>query len=196
MRVEAVEKVGLILAIISGPREDRSALIVLETSVMARRDVIDVSRGGEIHEAPNLHSLVTADTGIGCCAGRIAVKKIVNDSFPKGVTGIDDFVGDVEKFGDVLGDADLTTSSFLPFFGCCDGFVLVFPYLEGNAVHLVALANEQCGCDGAVNSAAHTEEDGWASHWTGIVPGGVDKGLEVDRPSFASMGCQIMDILG
>ena len=78
-------------------------------------------------------------------SGRIVnyhMEKIVDDSFPKGVTGIDDFVGDVEKFGDVLGDADLTTSPFLPLFGCCDGFVLVFPDLEGNAVHLVPLANE------------------------------------------------------
>ena len=142
MRAEAVEKVGLILAIISGPREDRSALIILETSVVSRRHVSEVSRAGEIHESLNLHSLVTADTGIGCCAGGIAMEKIVDDSFPKGVTGIDDFVGDVEKFGDVLGDADLTTSPFLPLFGCCDGFVLVFPDLEGNAVHLVPLANE------------------------------------------------------
>jgi hypothetical protein len=71
------------------------------------------------------------------------VKKIVNHSFLKGVAGIDDFVRDVEKFGDMLGDADLAAASFLPLFGCCDGFVLVFPYLEGNAVHLVALVNEQ-----------------------------------------------------
>lgn len=143
MRVKAVEKVGLILTIIGGPRQDRSALIVLETCVMARRDVIDVACGGQIYEAPKFHSLVTANTGIGCCASRIAVKKIVNHSFLKGVTGIDDFVRDVEQFGDVFGDADLATASFLPFFGRCDGFVLVFPYLEGNAVHLVALANEQ-----------------------------------------------------
>lgn len=196
MWVEAVEKVGLILALISGSREDRGAVIVLETSVMSCCHVIEVSRGREIHKPPNLHSLVTADTGIGCRAGGIAVEKIVNDSFPKGVTGIDDFVGDVEKFGNVLGDTDLTTSPFLPFFRGRYGFVLVFPYLEGNAMHLVAMANEQYSCDGAINSAAHTEEDGWASHWTGIVPGGVDKGLEVYRPNFASVGCQIMNILG
>jgi len=143
VRVKAVEKVGLILAIIGGPRQDRNALMVLETSVMACRDVIDLACGGEIHEAPKLHSLVTADTGIGRGASRIAVKKIVNHSFLKGVAGIDDFVRDVEKFGDMLGDADLAAASFLPLFGCCYGFVLVFPYLEGNAMHLVALANEQ-----------------------------------------------------
>jgi hypothetical protein len=63
-------------------------------------------------------------------------------------------------------------------------------------VHLVALAHEQCGCDRAVNSTAHTEEDGWASHWTGIVPGGVGKGLEVYHASLASMGREIVHVLG
>ena len=85
---------------------------------MPCRDVRDVSRSCEIQESTNLHSLVTADTGIGCRAGGIAVKKIVNDSLPKGIAGIDDFVRDVENLGDVLGDADFTTSPFLPFFGC------------------------------------------------------------------------------
>ena len=72
----------------------------------------------------------------------------------------------------------------------------MFPYLKGNDVHLVTLANEQCSCDGAINSAAHTEKDGRACHEFGIVPGRVDKGLEVYLPSFGSMGCQIMNILG
>lgn len=189
MRIEAVEKVRLILAIITGPREHGSAVIVLEASVMSGCDVIEVACGCEIDESPNFHFLIATDTGIGCHAGGIAVEKIVNHPFPKDVAGVDDFVGDVEKFGDVLSDPDLTTPSVLPLLGSCYGFVFVFPYLEGNAVHLVTLANEQCGCDGAINSAAHTEKDGWACHEASIVPGGVDKGLEVYCPSFGSMGC-------
>ena len=118
MRIETVEKVGLILAVISGPREDGGAVIVLETSVMSCCDVIEVARGCEIHESQNLYSLVAADTGIGCHAAGIAVEKIVDHSFPKDVAGIDDLVGDVEKFGDVLSDADLTTTPVLPLFGC------------------------------------------------------------------------------
>jgi hypothetical protein len=59
-----------------------------------------------------------------------------------GLGGINDFVGDVEKVGDVLSDADLTTSSFLPFFGWGYRFILVLPYLQGDAVHLVSLADE------------------------------------------------------
>jgi hypothetical protein len=70
------------------------------------------------------------------------VEKIVNHSFSKCLTGINDFVGDVEKVGDVLSDADLTTSSFLPFFGWGYRFILVLPYLQGDAVHLVSLADE------------------------------------------------------
>src|SRR5512139_540665 len=103
MRVEAVEKVGLILAIISGPCENRGTVIRLETGVVSSRYIIEVSQGCMIHEPTNLHSLIAAYTRIGCRAGGIAVEKIVDDSFPKGVTGIDDFVRDIEKFGDVLG---------------------------------------------------------------------------------------------
>jgi len=40
----------------------------------------------------------------------------------------------------------------------------VFPYLKGNAVHVVALANQQCGSNGAINSAAHTEKNGRSGH--------------------------------
>jgi hypothetical protein len=118
VRAEAVEKISLVLAIISGPCKDWSAAIKVETSVMSCRYMIEMSGGGEIDESPNLHSLVTTDTGIGCRTGRIAVKKIVNDSFPKGGAGIDDFVGDVENLGDVLSDADLATPPLLPLFGC------------------------------------------------------------------------------
>lgn len=92
-------------------------MIVPETSVMPCRYVIEVSRGCQINESPNLHSLVTAHTGIGCRARGIAVEKIIYDSFSKCVASIDDFVGDVEEFGDVPGDADLTTSPLLPLFG-------------------------------------------------------------------------------
>lgn len=139
-------------------------MIISDTSIVSRRYVIEASRGCEIHEPSNLHSLVTADAGVWCRAGGITLKEIVNDSLPKSVADIDDFVGYVEKFGHVLGDADLATATFLPLFGCCDGFIFVFPDLKGNAVHLVALANEQGGCDRAVNSAAHTEKDGWSGH--------------------------------
>lgn len=143
MRVEAVEKVGLIFALIGGPGQNLSVLMVFETSIMACCHVIDVSCGCEIHEAPKLHSLVTADAGVGGRTGRIAMEKIVNHSLLKAVAGIDDFVRDVEKFGDVLSDADLATAPFLPLFGWRYAVVLVFPYLEGNAVHLIALVNEQ-----------------------------------------------------
>jgi hypothetical protein len=142
-RVEAIEKIGLILALIGGSCQNPSALMVLETSIVACRHVRDVSGGCEIDEAPELHSLVTADTGVGCRTGRIALEKIINHSFPKAVAGIDDFVRDVEKFGDMLDDADLATAPFLPLFGWRDAVVLVFPHLEGNAVHFVALADEQ-----------------------------------------------------
>jgi hypothetical protein len=63
-------------------------------------------------------------------------------------------------------------------------------------VHIIALANEQCSCDGAINSTAHTEEDGWASHWGSIVLGGVGKGLEVCSPDLAAMNRQIVNVVG
>jgi len=55
----------------------------------------------------------------------------------------------------------------------------VFPYLEGEAMNIVALANEQCRCDGAVNSAAHSKKNRGTSHIGCIVAGGVGEELEV-----------------
>jgi hypothetical protein len=47
------------------------------------------------------------------------------------------------------------------------------------AMDIVALANEQCRCDGAINSAAHSKKNGGTSHINDIVAGGVGEELEV-----------------
>jgi hypothetical protein len=117
MSVEAIEEVGLIFPFVHGSRKDRIAPIHLETCIVSGRYISESSRGRKIHETPNFHSLVATDTGIGSCACEIIVEKIVDDPFPKGISGIDHFVRDVEQFGDVLRDADLATPPLLPLFG-------------------------------------------------------------------------------
>lgn len=72
----------------------------------------------------------------------------------------------------------------------------MFPYLERKAMDTVALANQQCGRDGAVNSAAHSKKNGGMIHSAGIVAGGMRQELEVGSPHLASMAGKIIGMLG
>jgi hypothetical protein len=47
----------------------------------------------------------------------------------------------------------------------------MFPDLERDAMDLIALANEHCCGDGAIDSTAHAEKNCWTAHRTGIVLG-------------------------
>lgn len=61
---------------------------------------------------------------------------------------------------------------------------------------IVALANQQCRCDGAVNSAAHSKKNGWTVHSDDIVAGGVCEELEVGGPHLASLAGKVVGVLG
>lgn len=187
LRAESIEKIGLILAVINSPNKDGSWAMHLESSIMTRRDIVVPPRRGKVDEDPYLDSFITTNAGIGSRAVCVALDKIVDHACPKMLTRIENIMGNMEKFGDMFGKAYLATTSLLPFFRGRNGIILMFPYLEREAVDLITLSNQQCSCDGAVNSAAHSKKHGRMIHRAGILAGRVREELEVRGSHLISM---------
>jgi hypothetical protein len=142
----------------------------LNPNVMSRCDVFDSALFGQVNETPELHPFVATDAGIRRDPSGITVKEILDDTFAKVLPLIDDLIRNVEALCDIPGDADLATTALLPFLGRRDGIVLVFPDLKGNAMHLIAVTDQESCCHRTVDAAAHSEQHRGLLHCGGIVP--------------------------
>jgi hypothetical protein len=166
------------LVLLGVPRSIQTLRPMLGASldIMPGRHELNPALIGEVDQAAQFHSLVASDAGIRSGPGHIALEKVIDDSPSKRGAAINDLVGNAEGLSHVLGDADFTATALLPLLGDSNGVILMFPDLERNAMDSETLADEERSRNGAVNSAAHAEEYGWAVHRTAIVLSGVGKG--------------------
>jgi hypothetical protein len=156
--------------------ESRQPPGLANADIVACGNKIDIARFRKFDEPPQFDALIAPDTRIRRCAFEIAGKKVVDDAGTKGLPGIDYLMRNIQCLGDISGNADLAASTFLPSLGSRDRFVFVLPDLKGDAMDVIALANQQrCG-DRAVHSAAHAKENCRASHRVAIVLRRQEKG--------------------
>ena len=138
-----------------------------------------VARGYKIHppgvrkldETPQLDALIAPDARIRRCAFEIAGKKVIDDAGAKDLSGVDHLMRNLQYLRDVPGNADFATPTFLPSLGGRDGIVFVFPNLKGDAMDVIALANQKRGGNRAVHSTTHAKKNGRSSHRVAIVLG-------------------------
>jgi hypothetical protein len=130
----------------------------------------------ELDETPQFDALIAPDTGIGRCAVEIAGNKVVDHAGTKGFSGVDHLVWDLQCLRNVSGNANLAAPTFLPALRDRDCFVFMFPDLKGDAMNVVALANQKCCGDRAIHSTTHAKENCRASHKAAIVLRRQEKG--------------------
>ena len=174
--MKTVEEIALIFLGIGCSVQSWCSFGLTDSNIVACGDKIDPAFVRQFHEAPQLHTLIAPDTGIGRCAFEIAGNKVVDDAGTKDFSGVDHLMRNLQCLRDIPGNADLAASTFLPAFRDRDCFVFVFPDLKRDAINVVALANQQrCG-DRTIHSTAHAKENCRASHTVAIVLRRQEKG--------------------
>jgi len=128
-------------------------------NVMTGSYVLNAAGVREFDEASQLDPLVAPDAGIRSRSFSVSLEEIVDDPLAKSLPGIDDVIGNAKPLCNKLGNPHLAASTLLPLSGGGHAFVFVLPHLEGNALDVIALADQQRCCNGAVHSAAHSEKN-------------------------------------
>ena len=149
------EEITLVLVRIGAAKDGRGAIALRSTtSIVAGGDLFESLRKCVIEKHAELHFAVAPHIRVGRDAGAVAFDEVVDNAFAVGVDEVDDAQLDAEVFRDRLRVLDV----FFPrtIAGNALGVDPIFHVARGD---LVALLDQQCGGDRAIDAAGETDQD-------------------------------------
>lgn len=157
---KVAEDVGLVLALLFREADDVAAGVreLLDFGVVACSDVIGVEFVSFFDERVELDIFVAGDARVWGAAMLIFVYKVIYDFFSEDWLEVDDVEWDAYFVADAAGIIYGGQAAAAPLFFDVIG-VVVFPKLHGDAYDVVAGFLEEPGGGGAVDTAAHADDD-------------------------------------